>query len=71
MKTEITCLCCEGQDVKANHQCAIGSTRGKLLRPLCQGVHRDFCQMCEKLLNKHFAKMLAPKPKPRLRLEDN
>jgi hypothetical protein len=61
MKTEITCLVCGGRDFKLTHQCAVATTRGRLLPPLCRGVHKDFCKQCEGVLKKHFLKMLATK----------
>lgn len=69
MRTEITCLCCEGQDVKDDHVCAVGSFRGKVLTPLCLHGHRDFCRMCRKLLNRNFEGQFRLLPKPRIRVE--
>jgi hypothetical protein len=65
MKLEVTCLLCGGIDVK-KHECAIGSTRGKILRPLCQNGHQDFCTQCTRVFNTYLGKLLARK---KLRLE--
>ena len=64
MRTEFTCLCCEGQYVRPDHNCPAGN--------LCRnGRHYDFCHRCGGkkgliILNfeKQFQKLL-----PRLRLE--
>ncbi len=67
MRTEFTCLCCEGVDVKGNHACPLGTMDGSVLRMLCVGgKHRDFCTQCTKVLNRYFAAKLAKK---KIRLE--
>lgn len=67
MNTEITCLCCEGQDVSENHQCCMASTRGKLMRPICRGgKHYGFCRQCVPLLVGNFENQMR---KPKLRIE--
>ena len=67
MKVQITCLFCEGVDVKNDHLCPLGTMDGSVLRATCAGnKHRDFCTQCTKILAKYFGKQLR---KTKIRLE--
>lgn len=64
MKAEITCLCCGGQDFQNDHQCPVQSPNGRVLKIVCRGRHRGFCQMCRLLMDNYFEGQMSQKRLP-------
>ena len=68
MDTYYTCLCCQGNYFKENHDCKSGQFCTKR-----STTHFDFCPLCHKLMNAYFEAQMKRKelPAPKLRIEED
>lgn len=68
METYFTCLCCEAEYFKEDHDCKSGKFCNKR-----SDKHRDFCPRCHHLLVQNFEDQLRRKelPPAHIRFEDD